>query len=144
MTVAPIAKTECGRLADIHAACFPRGWPAADLARLVAEPNVVALRDGEALARGFILLRQAADEAEILTLAVDPASQRRGIARRLLTAAESRLFAAGVRRIFLEVSDRNPAAQALYAKAGYTMAGRRARYYSDGSDALVMEKTFAQ
>ena len=41
---------------------------------------------------------------------------------------------------FLEVSDRNIAAQKLYRAAGYRDAGRRSRYYSDGSDAVIMEK----
>ncbi|WP_421784662.1 ribosomal protein S18-alanine N-acetyltransferase [Hyphobacterium sp.] len=144
MTVASIEKTDCGHLAAIHACCFPRGWSAPALARLLAEPNVIGLRSGTGNSGGFILVRKAVDEAEILTLAVDPDSRRQGVARQLLAEAEKRLVLAGAKRIFLEVSDQNTAARALYAAAGYGNAGRRRRYYSDGSDALVMEKTLAQ
>jgi ribosomal-protein-alanine N-acetyltransferase len=38
----------------------------------------------------------------------------------------------------LEVATGNTAAQALYARAGFTDVGLRRRYYADGSDALVM------
>lgn len=140
MTVVAVEKRDCGNLAAIHARCFPQGWSAYDIAKLVSEPNVTALRAGTGETGGFILVRQAADEAEILTLAVDPACRRAGYARELLAAAEQALGEAGSRRVFLEVSDRNIAAQKLYRAAGYRDAGRRSRYYSDGSDAVIMEK----
>ncbi|WP_420430325.1 ribosomal protein S18-alanine N-acetyltransferase [Hyphobacterium sp.] len=141
MMIANVDKQDCGNLAAIHARCFPQGWSSLDIAKLVSEPNVTALRAGTGETGGFILVRQAADEAEILTLAVDPSCRRSGFARSLLAAAEAALHEAGNRRIFLEVSDRNTAAQALYHAAGYCEAGRRSRYYSDGSDALIMEKS---
>jgi ribosomal-protein-alanine N-acetyltransferase len=46
--------------------------------------------------------------------------------------------ARGAAAMFLEVSDRNAAARALYAAAGFAKAGRRKRYYADGADALVL------
>jgi ribosomal-protein-alanine N-acetyltransferase len=42
--------------------------------------------------------------------------------------------------MFLEVSEANGAARALYAAAGFEEAGRRRRYYADGSDALVLRR----
>lgn len=42
--------------------------------------------------------------------------------------------------MYLEVADRNGAARALYARAGYVPAGRRRGYYRDGDDALVLRK----
>ena len=47
-------------------------------------------------------------------------------------------MARGAATMFLEVSTRNEAARTLYARAGFTEVGRRARYYADGSDALVL------
>jgi ribosomal-protein-alanine N-acetyltransferase len=43
-------------------------------------------------------------------------------------------------QIFLEVSDRNGAARALYAAAGFEAVGRRRQYYTDGADALVLSR----
>lgn len=144
MSARPVEKTDCGRLAELHARCFPSGWPAHEIARLVAEPGVTALKTGEAEPTGFILVRQVADEAEILTLAVEPEHRRRGAARALLDRASDILTAAGTVKFFLEVSEANTAAIGLYSAHGFRQAGRRRRYYSDGHDALIMEKTLAQ
>lgn len=144
MSVQAVAKTDCGVLAELHAQCFPAGWAAAEIARLVSEPGVVALKVGDARPSGFILVRQVADEAEILTLAVDPEHRREGMARALLDAAAEVLRSTAAMRLFLEVSEANTAAIGLYTAAGFRQIGCRRRYYSDGTDALVMEKSLAQ
>ena len=85
-----------------------------------------------------MLARVAADEAEILTLAVAPEVRRSGIGRTMLAAATEAAAAAGARIVLLEVSVTNIAAKALYTSFGFTEAGRRPQYYSDHSDALVL------
>lgn len=130
---------DCERFAALHAASFDDPWDAAALRALTGSPGVIAL----ASADGFILLRVAADEAEILTIAVDPAMRRSGQGGALLTAATEVAKAAGAQRLFLEVSSENAAARGLYARHGFTQVGHRARYYGDGSDALVLAVTLA-
>lgn len=129
-------------LAMIHAACFPprEAWDAEAIAALLGTPGTAALRVG---ADGMAMLRVAADEAEILTLAVRPEARRRGVGRALLAAAMEAAAAAGARRMLLEVAEGNAAARALYAAAGFVQAGRRARYYADGGDALVLAADLA-
>lgn len=100
-------------------------------------PGVFGLLDP---AGAMLLARRAADQAEILALAVVPSARRAGRARALLAAAEARAKENGVRELFLEVAASNAAARALYAAAGYREAGRRRRYYRDGDDALVLRK----
>jgi ribosomal-protein-alanine N-acetyltransferase len=92
---------------------------------------------------GMILGRVAADEAEILTLAVSPAQRRRGTGSALLRAAMRRAASLGAGSRFLEVAVTNEAARALYAAHGFTEAGLRRRYYTDGTDALVLRSTLA-
>jgi [ribosomal protein S18]-alanine N-acetyltransferase len=124
-------------LALIHGASFPPGeaWDAASFATHLALPGCFGLIDS----RGGLLLGQvAADEAEVLTLAVVPALRRQGCASALLRAAEAWATEAGARRIFLEVSVSNTAARALYAAHGFAEVGLRRRYYPDGSDAVVL------
>jgi len=91
-------------------------------------------------AGGFVLARVIVDEAEILTLAVAPAVQRQGLARRLMTAAATRAASQGAACLFLEVSAANAPARALYAACGFTQVGRRRAYYDDGSDALILRR----
>ena len=124
-------------LAAIHQGVFPPedAWSAHAFAELLAVPGVYGLIDDG----GLILMRLAADEAEILTLAILPAQRRRGVARRLLAAGLRRAWDEGARRVFLEVSAGNAPAQALYAAEGFKSCGRRVGYYSDGSDALVLQ-----
>jgi ribosomal-protein-alanine N-acetyltransferase len=126
-------------LAAIHRAAFPPAeqWHAAAISGQLMLPGGFALLDP---AGGMVLARVAADEAEILALAVIPAQRRAGRGRALLLAAESHIASAGARVVFLEVSDVNAPARALYASAGYREVGRRRRYYADGSDALVLAR----
>jgi ribosomal-protein-alanine N-acetyltransferase len=94
-----------------------------------------------------VLVRLAADEAEILTLAVAPEARRRGRARALLKAAQAHAAAGGARRLVLEVAEDNAPARALYAAAGFGPVGRRRGYYDRAAgaaaDALVLAKDLA-
>jgi ribosomal-protein-alanine N-acetyltransferase len=101
--------------------------------------GLVLAEDGEPLA--MALIRAIAGEAEILTLAVPQARRGEGLGRRLVEAALDTARAAGAGRMYLEVSEANPAAEALYRKCGFGDAGRRKRYYKDGSDALVLARS---
>lgn len=125
-------------LAAIHAEAFDRPWSAEVLKDLLTQPGVAAHVEAD----GFILIRVAADEAEILTLAVRPAARRRGLASRLVEAAERQAADAGAERLFLEVAEDNTAARGLYDRLGFEAAGRRRRYYAretgPDADALLL------
>lgn len=143
MLIRALAPSDAPLLAALHALCFPpaEAWGEAAFARLLALPGVfglLAVEGGEPV--GFVLARRAADEAELLTLAVVPARRRRGIAKRLVEACLAALAASGVGRIFLEVAADNDAAQALYRASGFRPLGRRRDYYGAGRDALVLAR----
>ncbi len=87
---------------------------------------------------GMVLARVAADEADILTIAVAPDVRRRGLGRALLLAAMAEAGRRGAKSMFLEVGVDNAAAAALYASCGFAQVGRRRGYYASGGDALVM------
>jgi len=125
-------------LADLHSEAFDAPWTAVAFAELLTQPGMVL----EAEAAGFILARVAADEAEILTLAVRPAARRGGVASRLVAAAARRSASLGAERLLLEVAEDNGPARALYARLGFETAGRRRRYYArpgaESVDALLL------
>jgi [ribosomal protein S18]-alanine N-acetyltransferase len=120
-------------LAALHAACFPDAWTAQAIADLLATSGTFAFHAAD----GFVLVRVAAGEAEILTLAVAPAARGKGLGRALLQAAISKARALGAQAVFLEVGTDNPAARALYAALGFVKVGMRKAYYQ-GRDALVL------
>jgi ribosomal protein S18 acetylase RimI-like enzyme len=92
--------------------------------QLLALPGTFAfLADGEC--GGFVLVRTAGGEAEILTLAVAPAARRRGIGSALISAACRHAQEMGAAAMFLEVSRTNEPAKALYTRLGFREVGLR-------------------
>lgn len=126
-------------LAALHASAFDEAWSAAEIESLV-EGGATAIADDD----GFILIRVAADEAEILTLAVRPQARRRGLGRRLVARAFEAARVQGAAAIFLEVADDNDAAIGLYRSLGFAETGRRRNYYRRGpsrmQDALILSR----
>lgn len=143
--VAPPFGAEAERLAALHAGAFApsRGWSAAEICALAGAPGVALL----AAPSGFALIRVAADEAELLTLAVAPCARRRGLGAALLRAAEDAACAGGAGELLLEVAADNAPARALYAKAGYEARAIRAAYYprpgGAAADALILARPLA-
>lgn len=125
-------------LSALHLRSFTDGWDAAALSALLEGPGVFAVLSEAGAVEGFILMRVAADEAEILTLAVGKEHRRHGVASRLLEQASRQSARLGARRMFLEVSATNHAAASLYEAHGFGPVGRRMAYYEDGADALVL------
>lgn len=130
-------------LAALHARCFaeaPPPWTVAAFAAALAHPGSIAVLAETGAALG----RVAADEAELLTLAVVPEARGRGLGESLVTALEAEARGRGAAVVFLEVADTNAPARRLYARMGYVFAGRRPRYYdrrdADPVDALVLRK----
>ncbi|WP_338144494.1 GNAT family N-acetyltransferase [Neoroseomonas marina] len=139
--IRPAGAAMAGLLATLHAEGFPPAerWTAQAIGLLLDLPGhfgLIAETRGEPL--GFVLGRVAAGEAEVLTIAVRPALRRSGVGRALLTALVETAAAAGAETLFLEVSESNGPARQLYAALGAVEAGRRRRYYADGTDALVL------
>ena len=134
MTHEALSATHCAAFTDT------RGWSAKEFAQLLEQSGVILCGD----AKSFVLGRVIADEAEVLTLATLPALQGQGLATTQLAAFVETVKQLGAARLFLEVAADNEAAQALYNKANFTIAGHRPNYYQrqDGMwvDAIVMEK----
>jgi ribosomal-protein-alanine N-acetyltransferase len=132
-------------MAAIHAACFtmPRPWSAAEIAGLLDSPFSFAIK----AQGGFLLGRVVAGEAELLTVAVDPAARRQGIGTGLVRAFLDEAAARGGESIFLEVAEFNTAARAVYARAGFVETARRRGYYHapDGRsvDAVIMARAIS-
>ena len=127
-------------LARLHATSFADAWSAEWIAKLLAHPSTFAfLAEGES--GGFVLVRAAGGEAEILTLVVAPAARRRGIGSALISAACRHAQEMGAGTMYLEVSRTNEPAKALYGRLGFREVGRRRGYYQEpggsNEDALV-------
>jgi ribosomal-protein-alanine N-acetyltransferase len=132
-------------ISQLHGRSFDEGWDAGTVARLLANPGSVALlasAGAPPIIGAFVLAHVAADEAEILMVAVDPEWRRQGVAARLIDGVKRGAQRGGAQALFLEVAESNAAAIALYLKTGFTETGHRKGYYArpDGTreDAIVM------
>jgi ribosomal-protein-alanine N-acetyltransferase len=116
---------------------------AAYLADQHVTPTYIAC-DARHRIAGFAMLRLAADDAELITIAVDSKWRGKGIGAALLRAAFEDLLMSPAKKLFLEVAADNPAAIALYRKQGFAEIGRREGYFAraDGkpATALVMAR----
>jgi len=135
------APRDAAAIARLHAASFGRGWHEDEVHRLLLDKAVVAHR---AMIRrtmaGFIMSRMAADEAEILSVAIAPARRGRGLSRPLLEFHLRSLAGLGARTVFLEVDEHNAPACRLYGNATFHEVGRRQGYYQGGGAALILRR----
>ncbi|HUE98413.1 MAG TPA: GNAT family N-acetyltransferase [Anaerolineales bacterium] len=142
MEIQPASLRDLNALRRLEQACFKKdAWPLLDLIAVLTWPDVIRLKaveNGELI--GFVAgdPRPAEGASWVATIAVDPYYQRRGIGRALLQACEERM---NLPRMRLTVRMSNQGAISLYEKEGYRSVDIWKRYYHDGEDGLVMEKT---
>lgn len=149
-----LSPRDAGRCAELEQILFARDdpWPAPAFVReLAARHNrYVAARVDEVLV-GYAgisrLGRTPPFEYEIHTIGVDPAYQRHGIGRAMMTRlldqadAETGEQAGEPAVVFLEVRTDNEPAIELYRDLGFVTVGLRKRYYrASGADAFTMRR----
>jgi ribosomal-protein-alanine N-acetyltransferase len=120
-------------------------WPAAtwwaELAERPRRDYVVAEVGGAIAGYGGVDL--GGEVADIMSVAVVPHAQGRGLGRVLLDELEARAARDGALGILLEVRADNAAARALYSHNGYEEIHVRRKYYQPGDvDAIIMRKRF--
>ena len=143
--VEPASLRDAARLAQLHGASFHRGWGEGEFEAMLTERHTLVhrLRRGRKII-GFAVSRMAADEAELLSIAIDPRQRGRGLSQTLLLTHLGHLVGCGVRTVFLEVEEHNLPARRLYERAGFGVVGRRERYYQQPGgeqlNALLMRR----
>jgi [ribosomal protein S18]-alanine N-acetyltransferase len=143
--VEPASARDVAAFAQIHHASFHRGWGEDEFERMLHERNTLVhrLRMGRKTVC-FAVSRMAADEAEVLSIAVAETHRGRGLSSSLLLTHLGHLAGRGTRTVFLEVEENNQPARRLYQRAGFSVVGRRERYYrqsgSEALDALLMRR----
>jgi [ribosomal protein S18]-alanine N-acetyltransferase len=135
------------RLLQLDARCFARPWTEADWRAEFEHPGLIALAGDPSPARrcgdpalGFVSAPILGDRCELRRIGVIPSARGRGLGRDLLAGVIAHARVAGCVCVELEVAADNLAALALYRAAGFTVVGRRPRYYRDPpADALLLD-----
>jgi len=89
---------------------------------------------------GFIVTETKANVGHVISIDVLPPARRAGIGSKLLQAAELRLLERNCQTVVLETAVDNHSALSFYKRHGYYVVNTIPRYYSNGVDALVLQK----
>lgn len=101
------------------------------------------IETGAANAAGFIVTRTAADEEELLLIAVDPQHRNKGLGKLMLDLFFTSARARNINHVFLEMRKGNPALK-LYEQAGFQPIGERRDYYRTANGTRLDAITFAR
>lgn len=126
--------------------CFEDGeaYDRATFRDLLTHRTSVCLKAvvADSLMAGFVIGVVEPDRTgHVVVLGVSPDWRRQGIARRLMTRLEEEFAERHVRLAHLEVRTTNDGARTLYEGLGFTIAGRRLAYYTNGDDGFLMVKS---
>ena len=125
----------------IEGALFPDdAWSAEQFWQELAQPTrdyVVAV-DDEGNVAGYAGAFVLPPDSDVQTIAVSTAAQGVGLGGRLLDSLMATARRAGCTHMMLEVRRDNESAVALYVRRGFALISTRPRYYTDGTDALIL------
>lgn len=92
---------------------------------------------------GFVFARLIIPEFEIINIAVAPKARKQGIGSSLIEKVLKLTAEKGCEVCWLEVRESNRAALGFYQSLGFSIVGRRRKYYSSPEeDALLLEYKF--
>ncbi len=142
MTLRAWEKEDVATIAQMEKRCFTDPWTEEMLFDCLRYPyyHPFLVEEGGQVC-GYCVLMALFEDSEVANIAVDAPFRGRGFARALMEAMHEKARALGATRSLLEVRKSNAPAIALYEGFGYRIYGKRAGYYEDGEDALLMEKS---
>ncbi len=139
-------ESHVAQVAELEKRCFTAPWSENSIRYELTNPIslwLVAVEDGKLL--GYVGSQSVMGEADMMNVAVDPESRRRGIGRKLVEALVQALKDRQVNSLTLEVRASNEPAKALYEQLGFLQIGRRPNYYRNPKeDALILRKEWTE
>lgn len=141
LSMRPMTVDDIGRVMAMEVRAYPFPWTAGIFSDCLRSGYACWLLEDERGLLGYGVLSVAAGEAHLLNLCIGPQSQGQGLGAYLLRKMVELARWHHAQRVFLEVRPSNPAALALYERAGFNEIGRRPNYYparNGREDALVL------
>ncbi len=129
---------------EIEYRCFPDPYPLSLLEQLYSSyPRGFIGAELEGRLVGYLIFTMRwGGIGHILSLAVDPPYQRRGIGSALVRKALEDLKADGARTVRLEARKSNIGARMFYLTLGFKEERELPHYYEDGETAVLMWYTY--
>lgn len=141
--VEPAMPQDARTMARMHAQNFFRGWSQQEIETYIDSPkthSTFVVCDKKRKIAGFMILRHAADESELLTIVVEKKWRNKHLGQSLLRAGLEDLLPTPSKTLFLEVEEENAPAVKLYENFGFQTISKRKAYYqlADGSRATAL------
>jgi len=148
-TLRPMRQADMPAIMALERELFPDdAWTpemfASEFAQSASRRLYLVAEEGDAVIGYAGMMFTGGPQADVLTLAVDPAHWGRGAGTALLCALIDAAARRGHAEVVLEVRKDNPRARRLYLRHGFTEVGIRRGYYQpSGVDAVVMRKALS-
>ena len=136
--VRPVRREDLSGVHELEASSFKDPFPPYfidQLANANPETFLVAVENGKIV--GYAVVDNWTDHQHLVSIAVSTGSRRKGIGQALLDNMYARVREGQLR---LELRKSNQAALSLYRRNGFTETGIAHSYYTDGEDAITMER----
>jgi [ribosomal protein S18]-alanine N-acetyltransferase len=141
MIIRVATEADLPALTKLEALCNPSPWSYKQLADALTLSAPISIIEKQHTVIAMLVWQALIDQAEIHLLNTHPLHRRQGYAKKLLNHLYLSAQQQNMQRILLEVRAGNDIAQQLYLQNGFTNCGKRKNYYSNGEDAVLMEKT---
>ena len=89
---------------------------------------------------GIYAVQTIIDEVQINYFSIKQKFRRKGYGSYLMTYLVKDCEKFNIKKLMLEVSEKNSIAEVFYRKFNFFTVGRRKNYYKDGTDAILKEK----
>jgi ribosomal-protein-alanine N-acetyltransferase len=122
---------------------FSNRYSEGELKRLLTNPNVeiFVLQCADEIL-GYSVVWKLLDEAELHWFEIFEPFRGRGLSHLFMELLIKEISKSGIKKLLLEVSEKNEPAKRIYEKKGFKSIGVRKSYYPDGSNAILMELNF--
>jgi [ribosomal protein S18]-alanine N-acetyltransferase len=139
VNIRPVKPDDIEQVAVLEQASFNDPYPEYFLSELARDnPETFLVLTLKNKIVGYGVIDHWEDQEHLISIAVDQNNRRKGFGERILIELEKR--SSKQKTLKLEVRQSNVAAIALYLKRGFVTAGLAEGYYTDGEDAIIMEK----
>lgn len=142
IVIEKLDKKDINKVLEIEKICFGNGWIPTPFEREIDKEECIYLvakdnNEDEIIAYGGAWV--IVDEVHITIMGVLPDYRKNKIGQKILLNLLREGIKKGAKWATLEVKESNIPAQKLYQKFGFSIRGRRKKYYhQDGEDALIM------
>jgi len=138
----PATEDDLEKVAEIEAKSILPPWKteafAAELKKSHSHFWVLTDEETDQNIIGYLVFHFPAEQAHLLTYAIDPHHRRQGWGKILLRQMISFVIRNGGQSLILEVRKGNTAAVQLYQSLGFVVIRTLPRFYPDGEDGFVM------